>query len=475
MTLKFLTGLLALLLGHCELTAQFTTGDNTSAAEFDRILKAADRATRDLTALPPAYSLKKYAPAPQQQGLYGTCVAWSSAYAARTISYAVQKNMQHPDSIKKYAFSPGYLYYKIKPATDANCSAGTSILAAMQEMSSGGAALKNTGIPDCTGSLPDVITAEKTSTYKIRDYLALNKTFDSITKNEILKIKKSLSEKKPVVLSMKVFSSFERVMATGTWTPGNNEPVKGRHAVCLVGYDDKKAGGSFELINSWGTRWGNKGFGWITYQQVMKYGNYIVEMMDYETGKTSIAGMIEFIETDEQNREKTMPVVRDQSSAEGKEGLSPVSSFYRLVNSYSAGTRFKLKFNSAAPCYMYVFAQDTRGEISRLFPPDPSVSAAVNAPNATYYFPSDSTHARLDHTVGKENFCILYSKGALDLEELLNHIRVSGVSIFQAVKDKLGPRLLNPQKMQFRTDKMSFQGPAEEGAVLCLFAEMNHQ
>lgn len=451
---------------------RFGTGDNTTAEEFDRILKAADRATRDLMSLPPAYSIKKYAPPPQQQGLYGTCVAWSSAYGARTISYAIRNNLLQADSIKKYAFSPGYLYYKVKPATDANCGAGLSILSAMQEMSSQGVLLKNTGIPDCVGNWEERWNTSGTTAFKIKDYLALNKTFDSITKNDILRVKKSLSENKPVVLSMRSYRSMEKVTATGIWNPSSDEPVAGRHAVCLVGYDDKKNGGAFEALNSWGPNWGNKGFFWLTYAQLMKYGTYLVELMDFEQGNSILSGNIEFIETDSQNREKGMPVFRGKSPAEtgGTEFTR-----YLFTKPYTAGTRFKMKFSSSAPCYIYVFAQDTKGMVSRLFPPAPTISAAVNSPLATYYFPSDSTHARLDNTVGKETFCIIYSKSAVDFEGLVNYIRDSGVSVYKAVQDRLGTMLLNGSSLKFREDKIIFSAPAREGSALCFFVEMDHQ
>jgi len=141
--MKKIVVLTVLLFTTAGIFAQHATGDNTSAEEFERILKTADRATRDFTNLPPAFSLKKYAPVPQSQGQYGTCVAWSAGYAARTMSFAIQRNLVHADSIKKYVFSPGYLYYKAKSPTDANCSAGTSILTAMQVMSSKVPMLKN--------------------------------------------------------------------------------------------------------------------------------------------------------------------------------------------------------------------------------------------------------------------------------------------------------------------------------------------
>ena len=35
--------------------------------------------------------------------------------------------------------------------------------------------------------------------------------------------------------------------------------------MCVIGYDDNKSGGSFEVMNSWGEDWGDKGFFWIKY------------------------------------------------------------------------------------------------------------------------------------------------------------------------------------------------------------------
>jgi len=458
--------------------SQFATGDNTTAAEFEQILKTADRATRDFMNLPPSWSLKKYAPVPQHQGPYGTCVAWSAGYAARTISFAIQKNMTRADSLKKYAFSPGYLYYKVKPANDIACSAGASILSAMQVMTQNGVMLKNEGLVDCTVTVPEMAELQKAAPYKIKDFLSLNKTYDSITKNDIIKIKKSLVEKNPVVISMKMYDSFEKVGATGTWSPSSDDLLIGRHAMCIVGYDDKVNGGSFEVMNSWGPGWGNKGFGWLSYKQLMTYGSYVVELMDFEQGKATLSGDITFTRIDEQAGETIMPVTRAKINA----GPAPAKavqqgdfSLYKFTHAYSGGTAFKMKFSTSARSYIYVFARDSKAVISRLFPPAPSVSAAINSANATYYFPSDSTHARLDGTAGTENFCILYTKSDIDFEGLIGYIRESGVTIFQGVKDKLGSRLLALQHVKFRDDRISFQAPADDRSVLCFFVEMDHR
>ncbi len=54
--------------------------------------------------------------------------------------------------------------------------------------------------------------------------------------------------------------------------PGPNDTVKGGHAVMAVGYDDnRKIGkykGAIKIRNSWGTGWGEKGYGWLPYAYI---------------------------------------------------------------------------------------------------------------------------------------------------------------------------------------------------------------
>ncbi len=59
--------------------------------------------------LPEMVSLLKFAPDRQNQGQQGSCVAWSSTYAARTIVEAASKNI----SGNSTAFSPAFVYNQI--------------------------------------------------------------------------------------------------------------------------------------------------------------------------------------------------------------------------------------------------------------------------------------------------------------------------------------------------------------------------
>ncbi len=472
--IKNLILLITAMLCSMLLTAQHATGDKTTQTEFKKVLRAPDRATRDLAELPAAWSLKKYAPTPGNQGLFGTCVAWSSAYGARTISYAIHNKLNDTDEINQHVFSPGYLYYKIKHPTDADCSKGSNITEAMRVMSKTGVMLKKEGPTDCTETISAITEISKADPYKIKDYVSINDNYGTVTKEDVLKIKKSLSENKPVVISLKCYHSLFTLPASGIWTPAPNDVFEGNHALCVVGYDDEKNGGSFEIMNSWGTSWANMGFFWLSYEQMIRYGNYAVEMMDFETEKPKLSGNFEFIKLDETEmlveRKKVNTrsiIVEDDDKAD--------YSLYKFIETYPGGTAFKIKFSTNAPSYIYVFGEDDKGDLSRLFPYSPAVSAAVNSANATYYLPSESKHARLSMARGKENICVLYSKSEIDFEGLMEYIGKSKSSIYEAVKDKLGDRLLDLKKVKFEDDKIAFEAPAEGNAVLCFFIELEHK
>ena len=59
--------------------------------------------------------------------------------------------------------------------------------------------------------------------------------------------------------------------------PKKGEELLGGHAICIVGYDDKKK--RFKFKNSWSDEWGDRGYGYLLYSYITKYGN------DYWSGK----------------------------------------------------------------------------------------------------------------------------------------------------------------------------------------------
>ena len=52
--------------------------------------------------------------------------------------------------------------------------------------------------------------------------------------------------------------------------PQGGEESEGGHAMCVIGYDDTVNGGSFRIVNSWGTGWGDNGYFWLSYKDFIR-------------------------------------------------------------------------------------------------------------------------------------------------------------------------------------------------------------
>lgn len=254
--------------------------------------------TRDQTELPAQFSLKQYTPRVQSQGHFGTCVAWSTAYAARTIAWSVKNkfnNIDNASSILKYSFSPQFLYLNIKSPDDTKCEQGTNLVLALEFMKEKGVITWDNSTYDCSTAFSDN-DVKNAETYKIEGFERLSSWF-SIQDSTILDMKRAISEKKPLIIGMHLPNSFNYVdRRTGIWYPEpadyiEVEKVKNKkatydgHAMCVIGYNDNKSinGGSFEIMNSWGEDAGKNGFYWISYDDMKTFASQVLIIEDAET------------------------------------------------------------------------------------------------------------------------------------------------------------------------------------------------
>lgn len=87
--------------------------------------------------------------------------------------------------------------------------------------------------------------------------------------------KSCLASGLPFVFGFAVYESFmTREMArTGMMPlPAKSEKSYGGHAVLCVGYDDNIEGGKFIVKNSWGDKWGDKGYFYMPYTYLTGHG-----------------------------------------------------------------------------------------------------------------------------------------------------------------------------------------------------------
>jgi C1A family cysteine protease len=64
----------------------------------------------------------------------------------------------------------------------------------------------------------------------------------------------------------------------------------GGHAMTIVGYDDNRVSprgdkGAFKLLNSWGTGWGDRGYGWVSYRMWVQLAPQVMGMTDVQDSK----------------------------------------------------------------------------------------------------------------------------------------------------------------------------------------------
>jgi len=241
------------------------------------IPKNAPLVTRGIN-LPKSVSLRKYAPTPGDQGNTSTCVAWASAYHARTIAESVRMNRTDKQEIDQNTFSISYVYNQIRP--EVGCGRGTFIHQALEVM-------MNKGVPrysefgfDCEKE-PNATDHLKASDYKILDYKLL---FSESDYGKTTSVKQSLSNNYPVIFAMYTPPSFYPPLMDGkdNWQPdpGDYDYFYDCHAMLTIGYDDDIYGGSFLIMNSWGTTWGDGGFSWIRYNDYEKMALYAYEMIE---------------------------------------------------------------------------------------------------------------------------------------------------------------------------------------------------
>lgn len=116
--------------------------------------------------------------------------------------------------------------------------------------------------------------------YRAIQYFRLDNNGTSPTKL-LERIKAYIAAQLPSFFGFTVYTSISQAASSGKIPfPCQGEKVKGGHGVVAVGYDDglkiknticeKQTKGALLIRNSWGTGWGDAGYGWLPYDYVLK-------------------------------------------------------------------------------------------------------------------------------------------------------------------------------------------------------------
>jgi len=213
-------------------------------------------------ALPVSVDLSTDLPPVGDQGVEPTCTLWAVGYYYKTLQE--QRERSWGPTGNDHVFSPSFLY-----SLSAGCGTlqPVAIPTTLEVVRSRGAAPLSVFpvlfYSECR--LPTEAELQAAQSFRSLSYGNL---FMFQGRADISRLKAHLAGGDAFVLSVPVYDSFYfyhgRTPVIGV--PAATERLWGHHAILIVGYDDSL--GAFKLVNSWGMRWGNAGFAYLSYDFV---------------------------------------------------------------------------------------------------------------------------------------------------------------------------------------------------------------
>ncbi|MBL1214944.1 MAG: DUF4384 domain-containing protein [Ignavibacteriae bacterium] len=423
---------------------------------YQDVPEAAQLMRSDYSNLPSFYSIKQYAPTPGNQGQTSTCTGWAVAYSARTIISAMQSNWTKKQ-INENTFSPSYIYNLIRPKE--GCNVGTSLSDGLKILKEYGAIKTSQFGFDC-----DKIVSNEhhqiADKFKIKEYRQL---VNRKTKDKISLIKKSLSENNPVVVAINCPDSFQDVEEV--WQPDSSDYQNNfaGHAITIVSYNDKKENGAFEIMNSWGTDWGDEGFAWIKYtdfEQFCVWGGELIAMKEREQDNLFNGA----ISLNKLNGEKITLQLKDQ--------------YFSTKNSHKTGTRFQLKLTNNEPAYVYVISSDLSFKTTINFPFDNFTSPFLPYKENNVIIPGEQYAFQLDENDGITFFCVLYSSAPFDIKrfaKIVEYKRGTFLNRINSVIKEIGYNKTGQDFLIQTDNEITFSTNAQEKTILPIVVSIPHE
>lgn len=408
----------------------------------------------DYDNLPKSSSLKNFVPTPGNQGMTSTCAGWSTGYAGRTIIEAMRYGYSK-DEVNNNTFSPSFVYNQIR--VNNSCSGGTSLIDALDVLKNfGGMKFKEFGF-ECEREVTSNDKLKATD-YRIIEYRDISHNDETA---ETKYVKKSLAEHKPVIIAFDCAPSFSK--AKELWKPDSSEyKYWGRgHGMAVIGYDDEKFGGAFEIINSWGTKWGKDGFVWIKYSDFDYFTQYAFELVDKfvkDSNKVDLSGSLIFKESNGEDMRTKF-----------------VANHFITKKSYPAGTLFELRLSNNEPAYVYAFSSDLTNKTYKIFPFNNRMVAYLPYSQNNVAIPDEDSYNILDETAGTSYYCFLYSSKKLDIDAIMSSVEKEKGTFVDKVLKVLKNDLVDLSNINYSaTDRIDFKAKSKGKSVVPVIVEIEH-
>ena len=238
-------------------------------------------------------SLEDFTPSALYQGHHNMCLSYALS-TIRTIIYAYDNNITNIDTIDHNRFSPFFIYYMAHGSKNRyekrKCKKPLGIRESINIIGEYGIPKSsNVEYPYYYPYTEDRLC----SCYPTTDSLGLKEDLyesylyrldaeridvDNLSgKDFVNTIKSLIIEDRPCLLGTLIPEKWyhdkkgrknygrERVSLRG------KKGKESGHAMVIIGWDDSKFGGAFQIMNSWGSNWGVDGKAWIKYSEFRRF------------------------------------------------------------------------------------------------------------------------------------------------------------------------------------------------------------
>jgi hypothetical protein len=393
----------------------------------------------------------------QDQGDLSTCAAISFAVSL-TIQEARLRKLTNTEAIQKLLFSPAYVYTAAKAIEDTDCTYGLVIHKVTEGIKDYGLVRHSAVGSACLQEISSQLAA---TAFKkgLPDFNRFNLN--------LFEMRRAIADGNPVVVAIdgNILGKSFMDLRTDLWTV---DKVGGQsnmgHCMVVVGYDDNKHGGAFEVMNSYGKGWGAQGYAWIKYDDLLKNIKYAVEVpplsqvpplaelpaLDTTRGQivvpvppTTVVNKFEgrIRLAHKQKALEIVPAAQEQVNHNRGAGTRPLTqnSHFIATQPVTYGSAYQVIMKNNAPCYIYILNYDSRNKVDILFPKN-NVSARMGAQDQII-LPDAGTEIYFDDNKGTDYACFLFSKEALDLPKLQADLEKSEGVFLERLEKVLGDKL----------------------------------
>ena len=326
--------------------------------------------SRGLSSLPTSFSLRDFTPSVGEQA-GGTCVGWATTYAGLSILENIKNDIRDQTKKDSNVFSPYFTYTLSKYGYDNECETGLYIEKALSTLQSVGA-IREIDFKNICSNVGSTYGLDRVLKNKSNNFNAAN-LIGTIKKNRlkgfipiagidiVQNMKYYLNKKMPIVVGVEMYQSIVENLVSNVWN-GVIDDYPGGHAMCVVGYDDNKYGGAFEIMNSWGKNRGDSGFIWFRYMDFAKIVDAAYALSGIESSENLENTNYDFnvsISAIGANSSKILPIKQTINYFNGSEFTSQSS----LMNKYSVNYseddqsyRISISSKNESPLYVYMLS-----------------------------------------------------------------------------------------------------------------------